>query len=59
MKQRPSKIRSLDAVNAWTLAEVGKNRSKKIDKKLIGRKRRALEKIEAKNQIKELSDLMD
>ena len=38
LNQRPSKIRSLDAVNMWTLAEMGTERGKKLHKKAIKRK---------------------
>lgn len=47
MNPRASKLRSLDAVNMWTMAELGENRSKKIYKHLIKKKRRTLEKQEA------------
>lgn len=53
MNQRTSKLKSLDAVNTWTFAEIGEKKAKKIEKALIKRKRRTLEKREVERIIKE------
>lgn len=53
MKQHTSKLKSLDAVNTWTLAEIGEKKAKKIEKTLIKSKRRTLEKREVERIIKE------
>lgn len=52
MNQRPSKIRSIEAVNMWSLAEMGSGRGKKLYKKAIKRKRRVLEKREFEKELK-------
>ncbi|ARC58838.1 hypothetical protein FTE28_05155 [Bacillus licheniformis] len=53
MQARGSKVRSINAVNCWTLAEATESRAKKIEKKIIKRHRRALEKKVAKEEIKD------
>ncbi|MFT0803332.1 hypothetical protein VSK91_22010 [Bacillus swezeyi] len=53
MQARGSKVRSINVVNCWTLAENTEGRAKKIEKKLIKRHRRVLEKKVAKEEIKD------
>lgn len=53
MNQRPSKVRSLDIVSSWSYAELDTGRAKKIEKQLIKKKRRILEKREARKIINE------
>ncbi|MCY8034161.1 hypothetical protein [Bacillus sonorensis] len=53
MQARGSKVRSINAVNCWTLAELTEGRAKKFEKKLIKRHRRVLEKKVAKEEIKD------
>lgn len=50
MTNRPHKLRSLDAVNYWTWAEIGEKRAKKSHKNEINRRRRTLEKREAERE---------
>ncbi|WP_438491040.1 hypothetical protein [Paenibacillus sp. IHBB 3054] len=53
MQNRVSKIASIQAVNCWTLAEAGQERCKKSHKALIKRRRRALEKRQSGQEIRD------
>lgn len=54
MNDRSSKIGSLSAINCWDYAELGAERVKKIEKQMIKRKRRTLEKRQVKQIMNEL-----